>query len=60
MSNSQIILTVFLGFFAVLCSAIAYNFISSEIRQEARLRSQPSMKRESPKERRARLEAKYK
>lgn len=60
MSNSEIILTVFLIFFGILCISIAYNFISSEIRQEARLRSQPSMRHETPKQRRARLESKYK
>jgi len=60
MSNPEIILTVFLIFFVIFCFLVGYNFITEEIKQETILRNQPSLRRETPKERRERIEAKYK
>lgn len=58
--SSIIILTIGIIVFVVLSGIIAYDFIKSEIDQEKRIAAIPRMRHETPKQRRARLESKYK
>lgn len=58
--SSIIILTIGIIVFVVVSGIIAYDFIKGEIDQEKRIAALPKMKHETPKERRARLESKYK